>query len=477
MHRFSQLLEAASLISLIYFLALNSFYAMLLVLSVPQILRHWELFKDEELSGYLREERLPPISVLVPAYNMGPSIVETVECLLELDYPRHEIVVINDGSSDDTMGKLHSDYDLYEEAPNFAGPIKTQEILGQYRSRVHSNLRVIHKRNGGKSDALNAGLCSARYQLVLCVDADTLIEKDALMRLARTFLIDANVAAAGATIRVANGCKLSGYTVEEARVPKNFLAGVQVPEYLRAFLFGRLGWNALGGNLIVSGAFGLFRKEHLLAIRGYKVGSVGEDLDLVVRLHRYLREKGIPYSVPFIPDPIAWTIVPEDPTTLGHQRERWHRGLIVTMLKNVGLLFNPRYGKVGWIIFPFFVFGEMLAPLIEFLGIVLTCIGLYLGIVDIEFALLFFAACWGYGMMLTLAAVVMEEVTFRCYPRFGDFLRLVGFALLEPLGYRQATVLWRSRAFLKALGRSTSWGPMRRRSFGDDEAEPAGVSP
>ncbi|RMD81859.1 MAG: glycosyltransferase family 2 protein [Candidatus Dadabacteria bacterium] len=438
---------------------------MLLALSVPEILKHWELFKDEELSGYLRAERLPPISVLVPAYNMAPTILDTVACLLDLDYPRHEVVVVDDGSTDDTMAKLHSVYDLYEDAPSFEGPIPTKPVHGQYRSRTHPNLRVIQKANGGKADALNAALCSARYELVLCVDADTLVERDALLRLARTFLVDSTVAAAGATIRVANGCRLEGQRVVEARVPRTFLAGMQVPEYLRAFLFGRLGWNALGGNLIVSGAFGLFRKAHLLAIGGYTVGSVGEDLDLVVRLHRYLREKGVEYSIPFIPDPIAWTIVPEDLATLGRQRERWHRGLIVTMLKNLKLLGNPAYGKVGLIIAPFFVLGEMLAPLVEFFGVVLTVGGLYFGVVDLEFALLFFAACWGYGTLLTLAAVVMEEVTFQYYPRFVDFLWLVGFALLEPFGYRQATVLWRARAFLKALVGSTSWGAMRRRAF------------
>ncbi len=470
-HVFLSLLKIAGIASLVYFLALNSFYALLLVLSVPQILKHWELFKDEELSGYLRAERLPPISVLVPAFNMGQSILESVECLLGLDYPRHEVVVVDDGSTDDTMAKLHAVYDLYEDAPTFDGPLATRPVLGQYRSRTHPNLRVIQKMNGGKADALNTALCSARYELVLCVDADTLVEKDALLRLARTFLIDSSVAAAGATIRVANGCKLENQRVVEARVPRTFLAGMQVPEYLRAFLFGRLGWNALGGNLIVSGAFGLFRKAHLLAIGGYNVDSVGEDLDLVVRLHRYLREKGIDYTVPFIPDPIAWTIVPDDPGTLGRQRERWHRGLIVTLTKNLDLLCNPRYGKVGMIITPFFVFGEMIAPLVEFFGVLLTAVGLYVGVVNIEFALLFLAASWGYGTLLTLAAVVMEEVTFRYYPRFRDFLRLVGFALLEPLGYRQATVIWRASAFFKALIGSTSWGAMRRQAFTADAVE------
>ncbi len=453
-----------------YFVALNSFYGLLLVLSVPHILRHWELYKDDEVGLYLTSERLPAISILVPAHNMESCIVDTVECLLALEYSRHEVIVVNDGSTDRTLEKLRERYDLYETSPLFEAPLETQEVRCHYRSKGHANLRVIDKVQGGKADALNTALCLAKHPLVLCVDADTLIEKSALHRLARAFLVDPKVAAAGATIRVANGCTISSQTIEEPRVPDEFLSGVQVPEYLRGFLFGRLGWNSLGGNLIISGAFGLFQKDHLLAIRGYKVGSVGEDLDLVVRLHRYLREKGIAYSVPFIPDPIAWTEVPSDLATLGRQRERWHRGLIVTMVNNLGLLLNPRYGRVGMVIFPFFVLGEMIAPVIEFLGLVLTVSGLALGVLDLTFALLFLSAAWGYGTLVTLASVVMEEVTFKCYPRFSDFRRLVSFALIESFGYRQLTVLWRVQGFWNALRGSTSWGTMKRRGFAAAES-------
>jgi cellulose synthase/poly-beta-1,6-N-acetylglucosamine synthase-like glycosyltransferase len=240
---------------------------------------------------------------------------------------------------------------------------------------------------------------------------------------------------------------------------------MQVPEYLRAFLFGRLGFNSLGGNLIVSGAFGIFRKDRLIEIGGFNTSSVAEDLDLCVRLHEHLLEKKIPYSVPFVPDPIAWTEAPEDLATLASQRERWHRGLVSTVWQHRHLIFNPRYRRVGFITFPFYVFGEMFAPLIEAFGILVTSVGLWFGIVEWRMALLFLAACWGYGLLLTLASVVLEEVTFRCYPRLRDFFLMIFFAMLEPFGYRQLTVIWRLRSFWSAWRGSKKWGAMKRRGF------------
>ncbi|MBT8478411.1 MAG: glycosyltransferase family 2 protein, partial [Gemmatimonadetes bacterium] len=287
------------------------------------------------------------------------------------------------------------------------------------------------------------------------------------------FMSGRPVAGAGGTIRVANGCRIEDGRVKDARLPRRFLPGVQVPEYLRAFLFGRLGWNRLGGNLIVSGAFGLFHRQYMLEIGGYATDNVVEDLDLVVRMHKHLRDLGEPYEIAFIPDPVAWTEVPSDLRTLGRQRERWHRGLILTMARHRSMLFNPRYGPVGMVMFPFFFFGEMLAPVVELVGYVLTGFGLAFGLVDLEIALLFFAAALGYGMLLTVWAVILDEVTFRTYPRHRDFARMLLFAFLEPFGYRQLTVIWRLRSFWSAFRRHTHWGEMRRTGFVDEHDEAA----
>jgi cellulose synthase/poly-beta-1,6-N-acetylglucosamine synthase-like glycosyltransferase len=342
-------------------------------------------------------------------------------------------------------------------------------VRAVYRSRTRTRLLVIDKENGGKADSLNAGINASRFPYVIAVDADTLIENDALLRLTRPFLMGRRVAAVGGTVRVANGCTVKDGRIVDARVPRRLLPGIQVVEYLRAFLFGRLGWNRLGGSLIISGAFGLFTKEHLLAIGGYRVSSIVEDLDLVVRLHRYLRQRKISYEIPFVPDPVAWTEVPESGRVLARQRERWHRGLIAAMWQYKSMLFNPRYGRVGLIAMPFFTFGETLAPVVEVIGYVTTVVGLAFHVVDVSFALLFLFVAWGYGMLLSLWAIVLEEVSFRRYRRVGDLALLLIDAMLETFGYRQRTVWWRLKAFWSVLRQRHEWGEMTRKGFGMSE--------
>jgi cellulose synthase/poly-beta-1,6-N-acetylglucosamine synthase-like glycosyltransferase len=273
--------------AIVYLLVINTSYAVLLLASIPELWRHWRLAADEHLQRLLASDALPPLSLMVPAHNEEVSIVPSVLSFLTLEYPNLEVIVVNDGSSDDTLGELMRAFDLYEVPPAFPVSIVTQPVRAYFRSRLHSRLLVLDKANGGKADALNAALNASRHAFVVAVDADTLIEPDALMRLARPFLLGANVAAVGGTIRVANSCTVEFGRVTDARVDTRWLVGCQVVEYLRAFLFGRLGWNRLGGNLIISGAFGLFRKEYLVAIKGYRTGNVTEDMDLVVRLHRY----------------------------------------------------------------------------------------------------------------------------------------------------------------------------------------------
>ncbi len=448
-----------------YFVAVNSFHLLLLLLSIPQIWRHWEIYKNDEVSRYIASDALPAISVLVPAHDMQATIETSVNCLLALSYATHEVVVVNDGSRDETLEHLRRAFDLYEVPSSYRSTVETKPVKACYRSRTRANLLVVDKVQGGKADAVNAALNAAQHPLVLCVDADTLLEHDALLRLARPFVLYPNVAAAGATVRVLNGCTVVNRNVEDVAMPRRFLAGLQVPEYLRGFLFGRLGWNALGGNLIISGAFGLFRRDYLVAVGGYDPASVGEDVELVIRLHRYLLQNDISYQMPFIPDPVAWTEVPADVTSLARQRERWHRGLATSLARNFELFFNYRYGKIGLVVFPFFVLGELLAPLVEFYGLLIVVLGLCMGLLGVQYAATFALVAWGYGVMVTLVAVVMEEATFRRYERTSDFLRMIGYALCEPLGYRQLTVLWRLNGLRRAMTGRREWGEMRRRGF------------
>ncbi|MGH6885378.1 MAG: glycosyltransferase family 2 protein [Geminicoccales bacterium] len=456
---------ASETVILVYFLALNTFYAVLLVLAIPEIWEQVRLAEDEDFQRLMQSDALPPITILVPAYNEAATIEASVTAILTLEYRHFEVVVVNDGSKDETIDRLRHAFDLYEVPRTYPEGIPTRPLRALYRSRTRTRLTVIDKDNGGKADSLNAAINASRFPLVIAIDADTLIEPDALLRLTRPFLLGARIAAVGGTIRVANGCAVRDGRITDPRVPRRFLPGVQVVEYLRAFLFGRLGWNRLGGSLVISGAFGLFRKDYLHAIGGYHVSSVVEDLDLVVRLHRHLRQRKIPYEIAFIPDPVAWTEVPESGRVLARQRERWHRGLIAAMWRYKGMLLNPRYGRIGLIAMPFFTFGEMLAPLVEVVGYGITLVGLAYGAVDTAFALLFVLVAWGYGMLLSIWAVVLEEVSFRRYRRAGDLVRLLLYATLENFGYRQRTVWWRLKAFVTVWKRRQVWGEMTRKGF------------
>lgn len=461
----NELLTLVDASIVVYFVILNSFYAMLLVLSIPEIWEETRLAEDEDLLRLLQTDAPPPISILVPAYNESVTIEASITAILTLDYRTYEVIVINDGSTDDTLDRLLHAFDLYEVPRIYPETLTTRPIRALYRSRTRPRLFVIDKENGGKADSLNAGINASRWPLVIAVDADTLIEPDAMLRLTRPFLLGQRVAAVGGTVRVANGSVIGDGRVLEPRVAPRFVPGVQVVEYLRAFLYGRLGWNRLGGNLIISGAFGLFRKELLLDIGGYKTSSIVEDFDLVVRLHRWLRDHKASYVVPFVPDPVAWTEVPESLAVLGRQRERWHRGLILTMWKYRGMLFHPRYGRIGFIAVPFYIFGEMLAPVVELTGYLVTVIGVWQGFLDLSFALLFLLVAWGYGLLLSIWGIVLEEIGFRRYKRWSDLGRLLLYSVLENFGYRQLTVWFRLRAFWSALRYRHVWGRMVRTGF------------
>lgn len=447
---------------IVYMLALNSFYALLLIISVPQLRRHWRISDDVNLRALLAADVIPPISVLVPTFNEETAIVASVLSFLSLEYPRHEVVVVNDGSTDATLERLIKAYDLELVPPAYPNEIPTQEIRGFYRSRVHAKLVCIDKVNGGKGDSLNAALNAARYPYVLAVDADTFIERDALLRLVRPFLLGEGVAAVGATIRISNGSSVEHGRVVDAHVDSRWIPGIQTVEYLRAFLFGRLGWNPLGGGLIISGAFGLFNREHLQAIGGYHAGTVTEDMDVVVRLHKHLRRLGSKDAVTFVPDPVAWTEAPVTLKVLSRQRERWHRGLIATVLTHRDMLFNPRYGVIGMVAFPFYAFGELFAPVVEALGYLIFALSLVLGMVNFQTALIFLAVSLGYGFLLSLWAVSLEEISFRRYNTAADLGKLLWFSVIEAFGYRQLTVCYRLRSFPKFFRGDMSWGVMTR---------------
>jgi cellulose synthase/poly-beta-1,6-N-acetylglucosamine synthase-like glycosyltransferase len=407
----------------------------------------------------------PPISLVAPAYNEGLTCVESVRSLLKIEYPDFQVIVVNDGSKDDTVERLRQAYQL-EPAPRMpTASLATKKVRQVYHSKTHPSLWVIDKENGGKADALNAGINYCYTPMFCAMDADSLLEPEALIRIVRPFLEDATTIAAGGILRIVNGCRVEHGRVVEVRLPKSYLARFQVLEYLRVFLAGRMGWASLDASLIISGAFGIFSREAVVSAGGYSTDTVGEDMELVVRLHRHHAEKGIPYKIEFVPDPVAWTECPESLRVLGRQRDRWQRGLFQSLTRHWRMLFNPRYGKAGMLAFPYFFFLEMIGPLIELLGYVSFTATIVAGRADWWFVSAFLAMAVVFGGVLSLASVALEELSFRRYPRITDLLQLFGLAGLENIGFRQLNTWWRVKGMYSALRKVESWGRMTRKGF------------
>jgi cellulose synthase/poly-beta-1,6-N-acetylglucosamine synthase-like glycosyltransferase len=448
-----------------YLVLINLVQSVLMVAAVLELRAQARRLWEEPREALLGSTAAPVITIVAPAYNEATTITESVRSLLTLRYPRLQVVVVNDGSPDATLGTLKERFDLVAIPAVFRRVVASAPVRGLYRSSSTPNLLVVDKENGGKADALNAGINVASGDLVCAIDADTIIEPDALLRVVRPFLGRDDVVATGGTIRVVNGSEVRTGRVLRPRVPRRFLAGVQTVEYLRAFLVGRLGWNRIGGNLIISGAFGLFSREAVLAVDGYLEETVGEDMELVVRLRRRGIETGGPSAVVFVPDPVAWTEAPESFAVLGRQRDRWHRGLADVIIRHRTLAGRVRYGALGIVVFPYFVVVELLGPVIEAVGVGGLLLGLGIGAVDLSFAGLFLAVSYGWGVLLGLAAVLLDEVAFPRHSSWRDRALMVLWALLENLGFRQCTVYWRLRGLVRYFRGSREWGAMARKGF------------
>jgi len=452
---------------LLFFFAINSYYLVLTVAGFWRTLRVFKEVRRPDQRRLLRSPLTPPISVLAPAFNEEANVVDNVRSLLMLDYPLFEVILVNDGSSDRTMGHLVDAFDLRRSARSFERSISCQPIRGIYDSPTYPNLVVVDKENGGKADALNAGLNLSLYPLFCAIDADSILEPDALLRLVRPFVDAPGVTiAAGGVVRVANGCDINGGRVRKVRLPRRPLPLIQIVEYLRAFLFGRMGWSSGNSLLVISGAFGLFEKRAAVLAGGYATDSVGEDMELVVRMHRYRLDRRQPYRIGFVPDPVCWTEVPVSFRVLRRQRTRWQRGLIDTLVRHRGMIGRPRYGSVGMVSLPGFVIFEMLSPLVELSGYILLPVMWALGLLNLAGAWMFFVLAIMYMVLVSALAVLLEDIAFRRYPSVLDLGRLLVGAVLENFGFRQLTVWWRVRAFWEYLQGDLSWGAMERKGVG-----------
>ncbi len=452
---------------LAYFLIVNLSYIFLIVISYRNVQRYKNVDRIFKMTGVYSTNLYKPVSIIAPAYNEEQSIISSVNALLNLKYSNLEVVVVNDGSSDRTLEKMIENYKLQPDPryrPRFLNHKPIRQI---YSSTRFPALVVVDKENGRKADALNAGINIATNDLICAVDADSMLEPDVIVKMLRVFMEDETTIAVGGVVRVANGCTYKHRMVDRVLLPKTFLGRIQAVEYLRAFLFGRLGWDYLDSLLVISGAFGVFDRKTVIKAGGYLHDTVGEDMELVVRLHKYHRDHKIPYRIRFISEPVCWTEVPEDWKTLSRQRNRWHRGLADSLYRHRDMMFRPSYGKPGMVAMPFFLLGELLAPVVELSGFFIVGLSWWAGAINVYFALLFLMFAVVLGMILSVCAVLLEEMTTKRYERSSDVMVLALYALLENLGYRQLHAWWRLKGLWGHLKGNKEWGAMVRKGIGN----------
>jgi cellulose synthase/poly-beta-1,6-N-acetylglucosamine synthase-like glycosyltransferase len=451
---------------LIYFLLINTFYLLFNILSLAGILRYRRMITFVRFGEIFRMPIVKPVSVIATAFNEEAGIIESIRSLLSLRYPVFEIIVVNDGSTDATLARLIEAFDLRLSKAVFRKSLQTLPIRGIYRSAAQPKLIVVDKVNGKKADAMNAGLNVARYPLFCATDADSILEKDVLLKVVRPFLEDPErTIGVGAIIRLSNGCIVRDGQVTGVGIPRNWIARFQILEYLRAFLGARLGMSMMRSTLIVSGAFGMFRKDIAMACGGYRAASITEDMDLVVRMQKHMHELKKPFRIQFIPDPICWTQAPESLKDLARQRNRWHRGLIQTLVRFRRMLFNPRYGVAGMFAMPFYALFEMAGPYIECLGYLLFASHIVLGQVNYPFAVTFFFVAVFYGTFISLLSILLEELSSHRYPRPRDILILTAAGIAENLFYRQYLAVVRAWSLVDYLKGKNAWGAMEKRGF------------
>lgn len=454
------IISVYSNIILIYFFVTSLFYIILILLSSKKLVEFVKIVNNDVtiISKYTK-----PISIVVPAFNEETTIIDNIMSLLDLNYPEFEVIVVNDGSKDGTLAKIIQHFKLRKIDVEINMQVACKEIRGVYGSFTISNLVVVDKENGGKSDALNAGINLSRYPLFCGIDADCIIEKNALLRIVKPFLKYEDTIAVGGIVRIANGCMIKDGKLLEAKLPRQAIVRFQIIEYFRAFLTSRIGWERINALLIISGAFGVFKKAAVVKVGGYST-TIGEDMELTLKMHEYYRKNKLKYKIDFTSDAVCWTQAPNTFKGLKSQRVRWHRGLTDSLLRHIKMLFNPRFGMVGIISMPYFFFVEMLGPVIEMIGYIMLVISVMTGTLS-KGMLFVFLMAFLYGLLFSISAILFEEISYKRYSGFREITSLIIYSFLEQFVYRQITVWWRVSSFYNFKKGSQQWGTIKRTSF------------
>lgn len=458
------------LIVFIYFTLVNATYTFFTAISLKDIRKYSSVITGQSIKNMMSDSFYRPLSIVVPAYNEQETIVASLKSMLTLKYPEFEVIVVNDGSKDATLQTLIEEFKLVRIDKPLAIKLKHEPIKSIYISLMHSHLLVIDKENGGKADALNAGINASKFPLFCCVDADSLLDSDALLKAIRPFMEDREVVATGGIVRVLNGCRVENGTVAEVMSPKRPIECLQVVEYTRGFLSGRTAWSFFDSLLIISGAFSVFRKDMLMAVGGYRK-TVGEDMDLVLRLHKHCKDNSIRHKVVFVPDPVCWTQAPADLASLLKQRNRWQRGLVESLWFNKSMLLNPKYGNVGLLGIPYFAFVEALGPVIELSGYLSFVFFYLIGYLNFDLTLLFFVLAVLWGAFINLGSILLDSMMYKRYRRLTDILKLCFYGLIEFIGPRQLIIVERLIATFRFWEKE--WGKPKRLEIKDEPSKEA----
>ncbi|MBI5137266.1 MAG: glycosyltransferase family 2 protein [Nitrospirae bacterium] len=462
---FAAALPWVNLFILVYYVVVNGVYFALLFAAGVGAVRHRRGHGTDSFEDLSALPTAPPVTVIVPAFNEAANLVQGVSALLSLNYPSHEVIVVDDGSTDDSLARLIDAFALTEVDLIYRAHIPTEPVRRFFVNPQLPGLTVVTKANSGKADSLNVGINLSRCPYFCSVDADSILERDALLRLMGPIMADPDeVVATGGIVRIGNGSTVEDGRIADVRLPKDLLSRLQVVEYLRCFLFGRAGWSNFGSLLILSGAFSLFRKHPVLELGGYSTRTVAEDMELVVRLHHHMRRGGKRYRVTFIADPICWTEAPTTLAQLGRQRRRWHQGLGETLIRHAFLTLNPRHGAVGLFGMPF-QWVELWGPLVELVGYGVVAACALMGILSVQFLVLYLVLSLLLGVLLSVGSVLLEEMSARSYNRWQDLAVLMAMAVLENFGYRQLNVIWRVRGLFQFLSARRQWDTVHKRGF------------
>lgn len=393
-------------------------------------------------------------------------------------YNNLEVIIINDGSKDDTLQKLIEGFSLEKVHYHVQQKIATNNVIALYKSRnrAFKKLTVIDKQNGGKADALNVGINVSTKPLIACIDVDCVIERDALLKMVKPFMEEVStVIASGGVVRIANSCIVEEGRLLEVRLPEKQIVRYQTLEYMRAFLIGRMAWSKLNGLLLISGAFGLFDKSIAIKAGGYNRETVGEDMELVVRMRAFMQSRNRSHKVVYIPEPLCWTEAPSDYSILSRQRNRWTRGTMETLKLHKYLFCNPKFGVMGILSYPFWFFFEWLAPLVEFAGMICLLIQVAIGGFDFAFAASLVFAVYTFSFLISMTALLAEEFSYFQYKRKRDILKLVFTALMEPICFHPRVVWWAIMGNIDMVKGKKSWGEMTRRGFVQTKSNPVGL--